>query len=326
MKKAYIEQHAIIMAIIVIGLLITIIIRPSTCNAVQSGDYSYYVNEDGTVTLDGYFGDEKNVVVPDTVDGFSVTNLEDTFYGNKTIKTATLSEGITTIGNNAFAECPRLTYVHVKSPKSVRIFTAAFYGSNRLRLVNTESDGNEVIYSGDKLYEDLENYKIAKANRLQKVLIMMPKIVRAVYFYMVICLFLLLIYYLLKFLLRVPKGISNYRKNVFNIIGDSDESHKEVEILYKEDKLQDIKSILLKIGIAVGCYSLYFTLIDDLQYNSQLLLVSHGVPFLRLFTYFYNFAFRLAIPLVSIKVIYDVKQKLEERNNIYSKSKMRISR
>ena len=46
-----------------------------------SGDYKYLINNDGlSATLTEYFGGDVDVIVPDEIDGYTVTALSKTFY------------------------------------------------------------------------------------------------------------------------------------------------------------------------------------------------------------------------------------------------------
>ena len=51
-------------------------------NHIISGDYSYLILEDGTAGISCYFGNEENVVIPDTIDNIKVTSMGHFPYKN----------------------------------------------------------------------------------------------------------------------------------------------------------------------------------------------------------------------------------------------------
>ena len=85
----------------------------------NSSDYAYSVNDAGDgVTITKYNGSAKNIVIPSELGGKPVTAIgEEAFFQNKTITSVKIPEGVTSIGNSAFAQT-NLTEVEI--PKSVK--------------------------------------------------------------------------------------------------------------------------------------------------------------------------------------------------------------
>lgn len=79
-------------------------------------DFEYYV-EDGYAIITDYLGNSKNLIIPNEIDGYSVTVLEGTFYGNLDIRSVIIPEGIITIGVKTFYGCINLKKVEI--PDSV---------------------------------------------------------------------------------------------------------------------------------------------------------------------------------------------------------------
>ena len=71
----------------------------------QTADgWSYETKSDGTLTITGYSGTETKVTIPATIDGKSVYGIgSSAFYNNKVLEEVTVSEGIQTIGQQAFS-------------------------------------------------------------------------------------------------------------------------------------------------------------------------------------------------------------------------------
>lgn len=84
--------------------------------ATQNGFYYYSVDGKNAV-VHGYAGNEKDVIVPEKVNGLQVKEITRMFSSNSEIQTVAISEGIETIGENTFANCQNLQGVYI--PKSV---------------------------------------------------------------------------------------------------------------------------------------------------------------------------------------------------------------
>ena len=122
--------------VILIALFATLLFVPSALADAGAllvyGDYQYSVNPDGTVTITGYAGAGGDITIPAQIDSKDVTAIGDgafegkvsltgavmpetlktigamAFYGSG-LRTVTVPEGVTAIGNNAFSTCRNLT-------------------------------------------------------------------------------------------------------------------------------------------------------------------------------------------------------------------------
>lgn len=84
-------------------------------------DFSYYTNDDGTLTIDGYgaSGFSRKVKIPKKIKGKKVTRIaEQTFYLNTRVKTLIIPEGILEIEDWSFSSMPNLR--KISFPQSVR--------------------------------------------------------------------------------------------------------------------------------------------------------------------------------------------------------------
>lgn len=108
MKKRIIRKFFV--SIIVLLLFITGFIVYNTMNRC---DYNYHVNEDGkTITLDKYIGKDEEVIIPDNINGKTVTVIGTwCFKNNETIKSVYVPETIRQIGIGAFSICHKLERV-----------------------------------------------------------------------------------------------------------------------------------------------------------------------------------------------------------------------
>lgn len=71
---------------------------------ITSGDYSYYLNEDGTAEIENYTGTDENLVIPSSLDGHTVIRItSEAFWECYEIKTIQIPDSITSIGSDAFS-------------------------------------------------------------------------------------------------------------------------------------------------------------------------------------------------------------------------------
>lgn len=105
---------------------------------VHTGKYDYKVNPDGSsITLLGvYIGTDNEETIPDTIDGYSVTDLGSGIFAYQShAQEIILPESLKTIGSNAFYDCQGLESIHI--PEGVTSIGAyAFAGCNHLRSIN----------------------------------------------------------------------------------------------------------------------------------------------------------------------------------------------
>ncbi len=102
-----------------------------------SGKFGYIVLDDGTISIEFYRGDPKELIIPDQLDGKKVTRIgddaftmclstinitipdsvtsigNDVFFGCKALKSINIPDSVTSIGRNPFQCCDRLTNIIV---------------------------------------------------------------------------------------------------------------------------------------------------------------------------------------------------------------------
>ncbi len=92
---------------------------PAETEIKVSGDFSYSVTEEGTACIEGCTNNEDDLVIPDKIDGYTVTEIGRRAFGTdekKQFKTISLPATINYIsGNGPFAVCVVLTEIKVDS-------------------------------------------------------------------------------------------------------------------------------------------------------------------------------------------------------------------
>ncbi|WP_427392313.1 leucine-rich repeat protein [Geobacillus icigianus] len=107
----------------------------------SNNDYEYFV-ENNEVTIFRYIGTDKDVVIPSTIDGYSVVEIAENAFLNRGIRSVVIPEGVKLIGDQAFMG-NELTSVDI--PGSVtRIGDWAFFDND----LTSVTIGSSVEYIG----------------------------------------------------------------------------------------------------------------------------------------------------------------------------------
>ena len=98
--------------------------------------YDYQINDDdNTISITKYNGNEENVIIPSTIDGKKVTSIDRRAFSDvKSLKKVVIPSTVTNIGYEAFDYCINLTNVTI--PDSVKgVEKYAFYNCKNLKEV-----------------------------------------------------------------------------------------------------------------------------------------------------------------------------------------------
>jgi Flp pilus assembly protein TadD len=109
-----------------------------------------FIEINGTVTITGYMGRTKNVVIPRNINKLPVTAIGERAFSGEIFDKVTIPNSVTRIGEDAFRGCTSLTSVTI--PYSVtRIGEDAFYGCTNLTSVTFEQSYSlpSGIFPGD---------------------------------------------------------------------------------------------------------------------------------------------------------------------------------
>lgn len=96
-------------------------------------EFVYYINDENTATLYGYYGSSADIEIPatTTIDGkeYKVTDIAaDVFLNNENIESVVIGSNVETIGYNAFQNCYNLKEVTIPSSVTA-IYNYAFSGT-----------------------------------------------------------------------------------------------------------------------------------------------------------------------------------------------------
>lgn len=116
-----------------------------TATAIE-GDYEYTVT-DGKVRIIKYLGNGDDVIIPGTLGGYPVTEIEDNSFSNCTsLKSILMPDSVTKIGRMAFFSCQSLLQV-VLSDSLTEIEELAFMDCQSLQSVTIPKSVSAIRYS-----------------------------------------------------------------------------------------------------------------------------------------------------------------------------------
>ena len=133
-----------------------VVICAVCAGAETYGDFRYSVLDDGTVRITDCETSAETVVIPDTIDGKSVTSIgEGAFQDCASLKSITIPDGVTSIYSYAFRYCTSLKSITIPG-SATKISYNVFNGCTSLTAINVATENqnyvsvNGVLYNKDK--------------------------------------------------------------------------------------------------------------------------------------------------------------------------------
>lgn len=97
-------------------LLISVVLMLFCCSvlAETSGDFEYSVLYDGTIKISGYIGDAADLVIPETIDGYTVSALGNIYNSQfESVTSITIPNSLTKIASGALSFAKELREIHI---------------------------------------------------------------------------------------------------------------------------------------------------------------------------------------------------------------------
>ena len=134
------------------AMAVTVSAEEDTAVAYSSSDteswseYDYQILDDGTIEIIYYYGCDEVIIIPSEIDGRKVTGIKGfNLSNNENIKSITIPDGVTSIGDSAFSDCRRLTDITI--PDSVTsIGCEAFYNCSSLTNITIPDGVTSIEY------------------------------------------------------------------------------------------------------------------------------------------------------------------------------------
>ncbi len=138
----------------------------TVCAGAQtSGDYEYKVLDNGTVEITDYTGDAAKLSIPATLGGKKVTGIGEKAFSDCDLTSVTVPNGVTSIGDGAFAYCTSLAAVNM--PDSLKnIGSNAFEFCISLTSITIPDNVTSIGYSAFYQCQSLSSVKLSKSLKL----------------------------------------------------------------------------------------------------------------------------------------------------------------
>ena len=99
-----------------VGQFVGTSVSVSATDTLIYGDFQYEVNDDNTITITGYTGNNSAVDIPYKINGKTITKIGDYAFKERTsINVITISDSVTAIGQGAFYKCTNLESVKLSN-------------------------------------------------------------------------------------------------------------------------------------------------------------------------------------------------------------------
>lgn len=122
---------------------------------ITVGDYTYTDNDDGTITIEKYSGTDTELIIPNELDGKTVSTIGIYAFLNCQSQKITIPDSVTTLKSMAFEKCVNLTSVHI--PVNVtEIGHNCFSGCTALKEITVDENNQNytsddgIVFSKDK--------------------------------------------------------------------------------------------------------------------------------------------------------------------------------
>lgn len=164
------KKFGIIALVLAIALLIAPI-RESKAeeelDVKTSGDYEYYILDDGTACIIRYNGEDAKVIVPEKLDKISVTGIRDgAFFNCSNLTEITIPDSVKKIAYNPFIGCENLLNINISAdhPTFAFIDNILIYKPEKKIVIylSTSKESkykipDEIESIGDRAFSDCKN-------------------------------------------------------------------------------------------------------------------------------------------------------------------------
>lgn len=134
---------------VMIGLCSILLLSPVFRSKAQENSLTYMVNKEGEAVITGCQGVEKEITIPDVIDGYPVVGIEEGAFQDRTyIKKVNIQSGVRYIGEAAFSGCSKLEEIKLGEGLQY-IAGSAFYEAESLgEVILPES----TVYVGENAF------------------------------------------------------------------------------------------------------------------------------------------------------------------------------
>lgn len=105
--------------------------------------WSYRKNDENSVCLTNYKGEDTEIIVPEVIGNYTVTSLKKTFYKKRQIKSVTVPKTVKEIGEETFFDCDMLREVVLNQGLEI-IGSNAFFWCEKLEKIDIPDTVKEI--------------------------------------------------------------------------------------------------------------------------------------------------------------------------------------
>ncbi len=164
MKKSK-EYVGIVLTFIVTLMLVGMISGTVKAENIRSGEYEYSLSS-GDATIEKYLGSATDVIIPSTIDGYEVKEIDYDAFLNSKISKVTIPEGITRIRFEAFKNCESLSTVNFNAVNCEGTVSPVFAGCKNLKTINI---GSKVTLIGSYMFANVPAENIVLPTSVKEI-------------------------------------------------------------------------------------------------------------------------------------------------------------
>ncbi|WP_461257409.1 leucine-rich repeat domain-containing protein [Treponema sp. R80B11-R83G3] len=133
-------------------IVIALLLCMALCVAVfaQTGDdFEIVQNKGGGITITKYTGTIKDVIIPATIEGIKVTEIDGRAFIHTNITSVIIPNGVTSIGAYAFSGCASLASVTIpNSVTNIGAYAFSYCGLASVTIPNSVTSIGDHAFSG----------------------------------------------------------------------------------------------------------------------------------------------------------------------------------
>jgi hypothetical protein len=140
--KRLIKTLSVILSSLICLSVITAGVSPAFADtSFDEGDFRFTLTSNSTVMVSKYYGDDKNIILPEYAGNRLVTGIYKNAFENSDVVNVTIPSAYSAIGDFAFSGCTELEKVYISSGmKSIGVM--AFYGCESLKSIDLRTSEN----------------------------------------------------------------------------------------------------------------------------------------------------------------------------------------
>lgn len=167
--KKQIYKIAVIILILETILQISVPIISRAIVGTSDSRFEYTVNEDGTsITINKYLGTDTEIVIPNTIDGYSITNIGKLAFSDCTkLINIVLPDTVTSLEKYAFDDCKNLESIEVnENNQKYKSEKGVLYSKDGTKIIRYPEGKKQEEYEMPENIIDIQDYAFNNCKNL----------------------------------------------------------------------------------------------------------------------------------------------------------------